>query len=143
MPDTADQSHGVFRKSEDRGSTLARVAVLQIGSSQVLSQLMSLEFFNDIKSFRWHYGPGVYSASNRNEYQEHFVGEIPRCVRLTILPPSCAVVMKSGILNFLEPSGPLQASNGTAALSLFRNAGTLFTGRHSATSQCTRVLISP
>jgi len=34
------------------------------------------------------------------------------CVRLTTLPPSCAVVMKSG--NFLEPSGPLQACNGTA-----------------------------
>ena len=37
-----------------------------------------------------------------------------RCLRLTILPPSCAVVMKSGNLNFLEPSGPLQACNGTA-----------------------------
>jgi hypothetical protein len=35
-------------------------------------------------------------------------------VRLTNLPPSCAVVMKSGNLNFLEPSGPLQACNGTA-----------------------------
>ena len=30
------------------------------------------------------------------------------------LPPSCAVVMKSENLNFLEPSGPLQACNGTA-----------------------------
>ena len=30
------------------------------------------------------------------------------------LPPSCAVVMKSGNLNFLEPSGPLQVCNGTA-----------------------------
>jgi len=26
-------------------------------------------FFIDIKSFRSHYGPGVDSASNRNEYQ--------------------------------------------------------------------------
>ena len=34
--------------------------------------------------------------------------------RLTTLPPSCAVVVKSGNLNFLEPSGPLQACNGTA-----------------------------
>jgi len=33
---------------------------------------------------------------------------------LTTLPPSCAVVIKSGNLNFLEPSGPLQACNGTA-----------------------------
>ena len=40
------------------------------------------------------------------------------CVRLTTLPPSCAVVMKSGNLNFLEPSGPLQACNGTASPSI-------------------------
>ena len=36
-----------------------------------------------------------------------------RCVRLTTLPPSCVVVMKSGNLNFLEPSGPFQACDGT------------------------------
>ena len=41
-------------------------------------------------------------------------GKDGRCVRLTNLPQSCAVVMKSGNLNFLEPSGPLQACNGTA-----------------------------
>ena len=71
-------------------------------------------FFIDIKSFRSHYGPGVGSASNRNEYQEYFLrGKGGQCVRLTTLPPSCAVVMKSGNLNFLEPPGPLQACNGT------------------------------
>ena len=52
----------------------ARRAVLQIGRSLVRSQLVSLEFFIDIKSFRSHYGHGVDSASNRNEYQEHFLG---------------------------------------------------------------------
>ena len=31
-------------------------------------------FSVDIKSFRSHYGPEVDSASNRNEYQEHFLG---------------------------------------------------------------------
>ena len=31
-------------------------------------------FFIDIKSFRSHYGPGVDSASNRNDYQEYFLG---------------------------------------------------------------------
>ena len=41
-------------------------------------------------------------------------GKGGRCVRLTIIPPSCAVVMKSGNLIFLEPSGPLKARNGTA-----------------------------
>ena len=30
------------------------------------------------------------------------------------LPPSYAIVTKSGNLNFLEPSGPLLACNGTA-----------------------------
>ena len=29
------------------------------------------------------------------------------------LPPSCAVVTKSGNLNFLKPSGSVQACNGT------------------------------
>jgi len=41
-------------------------------------------------SFRSHYGPGVDSASNRNEYQEYFLGrKVGRCVGLTTLPPSC------------------------------------------------------
>ena len=31
-------------------------------------------FSVDIKSFRSHYGPSDDSASNRNEYQEHFLG---------------------------------------------------------------------
>jgi len=61
-------------------------------------------------SFRSHCGPGVDSASDRNEYQVYFlVGKGCRYVRLTTLPPSCAVVMNSGNLNFMEPSGPLQA----------------------------------
>jgi hypothetical protein len=34
---------------------------------------------------------------------------------LTSLPPSSAVVMKFGNLNFLEPSGPFQVCNGTAS----------------------------
>jgi len=31
-------------------------------------------FFIDIKFFWSHYDPGVDSASNRNEYQEYFMG---------------------------------------------------------------------
>ena len=31
-------------------------------------------FFIDIKPFLSHYGPGVDSASNRNEYQDYFQG---------------------------------------------------------------------
>ena len=40
-------------------------------------------------------------------------GKCGRCVWLTTLPSPCAVVMKSGYLNFLEPSGPLEACNRT------------------------------
>jgi len=48
---------------------------VQIGRSIVRSHPVSLEIFIDIKSFRSHYGPRVDSDSNRNEYQEHFLGE--------------------------------------------------------------------
>ena len=58
---------------------------------------------------------GVDLASNRNENQEYLLGgKGGRCLGLTTLPPFCAVVTKSWNLNFLEPSGPLQACNGTA-----------------------------
>ena len=58
--------------------------------------------------FRSHYGPGIDSASDRNEYRGYFLGgKGGRCVRMTNLPPCCAVVMKSGNLNFLETSGPV------------------------------------
>jgi len=60
-------------------------------------------FFIDIKNFRSHYGPRVDLASNRNGYQEYFLG----------VKAADAIVMKSGSLNFLEPSDPVQACNGT------------------------------
>ena len=50
-------------------------------------------------------------------------GKGGRCVRLTTLPPSCAVVTKPGHFNFLEPLGPVQACNGAD-----------FTGQHNANS---------
>ena len=47
--------------------------------------------FSLIYSFRPHYGPGVDSAYNRNEYQEYLLGDKGgQCVRLTTLPTSCA-----------------------------------------------------
>ena len=108
------QHHLPILKHGDRCSTVVKVLRYKIGSSLVRSLLISLEFFSDIKSFRSHYGPGVDSAFNRNEYQEHFLGgKGGRCLRLINLPPSRAVVMKSGDLNFLDFSGPVQACNGT------------------------------
>jgi len=50
----------------DRGSTMVKVAgSIPAGVNG---------FFIGIKFFRSHYGPGVGSTSNRNEYQEYFLG---------------------------------------------------------------------
>jgi hypothetical protein len=47
--------------------------------------------FSLTQYFRLRYGRGVDSASNRNEYQEYFLGgKGGRCVGLKTLPPSCA-----------------------------------------------------
>ena len=54
----------------DRGSTVVKVLVKVAGS---IPDGVS-GFFIEIKSFRSHYGPGVDSASTRNEYQEYFLG---------------------------------------------------------------------
>ena len=53
---------------------------------------------------RPHYGPGVDSASNRNEYQEYFLGG----------KGGVPIVLKSGSLSLLEHSGSVQACNGIA-----------------------------
>ena len=74
-----------------------------------------LLYFSLTKSFRSYYDPGLDSASDRNEYQKYRLrGKGGRCVVLTTLPHSCADVLKSGSLNLQEPSGPVQACNGTA-----------------------------
>ena len=63
------------------GGAVGWCTALQTGRSRVRFPLVSLEIFIDIKSFRSHYGPGVDSASNRNEYQEYFLGgKAGRCV---------------------------------------------------------------
>jgi hypothetical protein len=49
--------------------------VLQVGRSQVQFLMVSMEFFIDIIiPAALCYGPRVDSASNRNEYQEYFLG---------------------------------------------------------------------
>ena len=61
-------------------------------------------------SFLPHYGPGVDSASNRNEYQEYFLeSKGGRCVGLTTLPPSCADCLE---IWELQPPGTLRACSG-------------------------------
>jgi hypothetical protein len=47
------------------------------------------------QSFRQHYGPGVDSAPNKNEYQEYCLGvKCGRYVRLAMLPPLCAACLE-------------------------------------------------
>ena len=58
--------------------------------------------FSLTETFRPHYGPGVDSASNRNEYREYFLGvKSGQCVGLTTLPPTCA-----DCLEIWEPQPP-------------------------------------
>ena len=72
-----------------RGVAVCWGTALQAGRSRVRFPMVSL-------------APGVDSASNRNEYQEYFLGaKGGRCVRLTNLPPSCAVC-----LEIWEPQPP-------------------------------------
>jgi len=63
--------------------------------------MVSREFFIAIILLA-HYGPGVDSAFNRNEYQEYFLGgKGGRCIELTTLPLSHAEC-----LEILEPQPP-------------------------------------
>jgi len=64
----------MHRKAGDRGSTVVRCCATN--RKKVAGSIPAgvSGSFIDIKSFRSHYGPGVDSASNRNEYQEHFLG---------------------------------------------------------------------
>jgi len=51
--------------------------------------------FSLTSSFPPHYGTGVDTSSNRNKYQEYFLGSKGgRCVGLTTVPQSCASVWK-------------------------------------------------
>ena len=88
-----------------RGSAVGWGTALQAGRSRVRFPMVSL----------WPYGPWVDSASNRNEYQEYFLG-VKAAGAWGWHPYHLHVptVLKSRSLNHLEPSGPVQACNGIA-----------------------------
>ena len=72
----------------------------------IRSQLVPVDFFIDIKSFRSHYGPGVDSASNRIEYQEYFLGgKGGRCLRLTTYHHPVPLSRNLGTLTCWNPLG--------------------------------------
>jgi hypothetical protein len=65
-------------------------------------------------------GPGVYSVSNRNEYQKqnnNVSGERDRCVGLTTLPPFVSLLsIQRGILNISQPYRPPRPVTGIVLL---------------------------
>jgi len=73
-------------------------------------------FFIDIKSFRSHYDLGSTQPLTEMSTRSISWGQRQSVHKADNLPPSCAAVTKSESLNFLEPSGPVQACNGTVLL---------------------------
>ena len=77
------QSFGFVHHVEgDRGGTVVEVLCYKSEGHWFDSRWCHWKF-SLTYSFRSHYGPGVDSASNRNEYQENFIFE--RCIDMTSL----------------------------------------------------------
>jgi len=57
----------------DRGSTVVKVLCYK-SEGRWFDPIWCHWNLSSTQSFRTHYGPGVDSASDRNEYQEHFLG---------------------------------------------------------------------
>jgi len=89
-------------KDGTRGGAVGWGTALQAGRSRVRFPTVLLKFFINFILPGPHYGPGVDSASNRNECQEYFLGvKGGRCVGLTTLLFSCVEC-----LEIWEPQTP-------------------------------------
>jgi len=100
-----------------RGGAVGWGTVQQLEWSRVRFPMVSLEFFIYL-TFRSRYGCGVDLDSNRSEYQEYFLGGegVTGAYGWQPYHLQVPIVLKSGSLKPLEPSGPLQACNGMALL---------------------------
>jgi hypothetical protein len=94
--------------------------MLQAGRSRVRFP-MSHWILQLTQSFQSHYGPGVGSSSNRNEYQESSLDvKRGRRLRLTILlPPVSRLSRKCDNLDVLQPYKPPRPVTGLALLTHF------------------------
>jgi len=84
--------------------------VLHIGRSLVRFQLVSVDFSLTYRTM----ARGSTQSLTEMSTRSIFWGLRQPVLKADNLPPSCAVVTKSGNLNFLDPSGPVQACSGTA-----------------------------
>jgi len=88
---------------------------LEDGHNRWTKHAVSYAFYNTVNLRNWVcMALGSTQPLTEISTRAFHGGKGGRCVRLTTLTPSCAVVTKSGNLNFLEPSGSLQACNGIA-----------------------------
>ena len=97
-------------------------------------------FFIHIKSLRSHYGPGVDSASNSNEHQEHFLGvKARRCVRLTTYHRPVPLSRNLGTLTSWNPLGHSGSVTGLIYLLSHIN-GRIFEKKVTEHKKCVLVL---
>jgi hypothetical protein len=96
------QSYPLPSDTEARGSVVGWGTKLQVGRSWVKVPIRSLDFFPEWRNHS-RYGPGVDSASNRNEYQEYFWGKERPAHKTESFAICEPISRKCGILDVSPP----------------------------------------